>query len=184
MGHHRVYMGQRRVSMGCPFRVVFVPTLRVEIAAQTRPTHRVVPALTLRPSCRVVFVLCFFRACLGELHAASLHFFSAKHPSSKNSRSTKSMDLAPNSNKSMECLKGYSAKAFFVLTRGVGWKLPTTATHYTSVPVRFFFPRRPVNSAATLPLLHEQCRLLLSSVNSAAAALPSAGRPDRRRRQR
>jgi hypothetical protein len=48
-------MGQRRVSMGRPFRVVFVPTLRVEIAAQTRPTHRVVPALTLRPSCRVVF---------------------------------------------------------------------------------------------------------------------------------
>jgi hypothetical protein len=27
------------------------------------------------------------------------------------------MDLAPNSTKSMECLKGYSAKLFFVLTR-------------------------------------------------------------------
>jgi hypothetical protein len=42
------------------------------------------------------------------------------------------MDLAPNSTKSMECLKGYSAKAGFVLTRGVGWKLTTFATHYTS----------------------------------------------------
>jgi hypothetical protein len=63
---------------------------------------------------------------------APLHFFHAKHPSSKNSRSTKSMDLAPNSTKSMECLKGYSAKACFALTRGVGWKLPTIATHYTT----------------------------------------------------
>jgi hypothetical protein len=62
---------------------------------------------------------------------APLHFFPAKHPSSKNSRFTKSMDLAPNSTKSIECLKGYSAKAGFVLTHGVGWKLPTFATHYT-----------------------------------------------------
>jgi hypothetical protein len=67
------------------------------------------------------------RACLGELHTApdptkQLHsiFFPAKHINSKNSRSTKSIDLAPNSTKSMECLKGYSAKACFVLTRGVG----------------------------------------------------------------
>jgi hypothetical protein len=50
---------------------------------------------------------------------SSTPFFSAKHPSSKNSRSTKSMDLAPNSTKFMEYLKGYSAKAGFVLTRGV-----------------------------------------------------------------
>jgi hypothetical protein len=49
-----------------------------------------------------------------------LHFFPAKHLNSKNSRSTKSMDLAPNSTKSMECLQGYSADACFVLTRGVG----------------------------------------------------------------
>jgi hypothetical protein len=34
---------------------------------------------------------------------SSTPFFPAKHPSSKNSRSTKSMDLAPNSTKSMEC---------------------------------------------------------------------------------
>jgi hypothetical protein len=34
----------------------------------------------------------------------------------------------------MEYLKGYSAKAGFVLTRGVEWKLPTTATDYTSIP--------------------------------------------------
>jgi hypothetical protein len=38
---------------------------------------------------------------------SSTPFFPAKHPGSKNSRSTKSMDLAPNSTKSMECLKGY-----------------------------------------------------------------------------
>jgi hypothetical protein len=74
---------------------------------------------------------------------APLHFFHAKHPSSKNSRSTKSMDLAPNSTKSMECLKGYSAKACFALTRGVGWKLPTIATHYTTYRFNSFFPRLP-----------------------------------------
>jgi hypothetical protein len=61
------------------------------------------------------------------------------------------MDLAPNSTKSMECLKGYSAKPCFVLTRGVGWKLPTTATHYTNVPVRFFSPSRPVASRSKNP---------------------------------
>jgi hypothetical protein len=49
-----------------------------------------------------------------------LQVFLAKHLSSKNSRSTKNMDLAPNSTKSMEYLKGYSAKTVFVLTRGVG----------------------------------------------------------------
>jgi hypothetical protein len=82
---------------------------------------------------------------------APFQFFPAKHPSSKNSRSTKFMDLAPNSTKSMECLKGYSAKPCFVLTRGVGWKLPTTATHYTNVPVRFFSPSRPVASPSKNP---------------------------------
>jgi hypothetical protein len=47
----------------------------------------------------------------------------------------------PNSTKSMEYLKGYSAKASFVLTRGVRWKLPTFATDYTDLPIRFCFPR-------------------------------------------
>jgi hypothetical protein len=50
---------------------------------------------------------------------ALLHFFLPKHLSSENSRSTKNMDLAPNSTKSMEYLKGYSKKAGLVLTRGV-----------------------------------------------------------------
>jgi hypothetical protein len=50
---------------------------------------------------------------------SSTPFFRAKHPSSKNSRSTKSMDLAPNSTNFMECLKGYSANTFFLTTRGV-----------------------------------------------------------------
>jgi hypothetical protein len=82
------------------------------------------------------------------------------------------MDLAPNSTKSMECLKGYSAKACFVLTRGVGWKLPTFATHYTTYRfVLFPSPMRPVPprdpSSPPPPLIH---------VNSAAAALPSVGR--------
>jgi hypothetical protein len=76
----------------------------------------------------------------------------------------------------MECLKGYSAKALFVLTRGVGWKLPTFATHYTTYRfVSFFlFPTRPATS------------LDLSSPPSPAsrqqgvgAAVPSAGRPAR-----
>jgi hypothetical protein len=101
-------------------------------------------------------------------------FFSAKHPSSKNSRSTKYMDLAPNSAKSMECLKGYSAKPCFVLTRGVEWKLPTTATHYTSVLVRFYFPPGDPSPPLYSPRM---TLLLLPCVNSAAAAtLPSAGR--------
>jgi hypothetical protein len=52
------------------------------------------------------------------------------------------MDLAPNSTKSMECLKGYSAKPCFVLTHGVGWKLPTFATHYTTYWF-VFFPETP-----------------------------------------
>jgi hypothetical protein len=71
--------------------------------------------------------------------SAPLHFFPAKHPSSKNSRSTKSMDLAPNSTKSIECLKGYYVKPCFILTRGVRWKLPTFATHYTTYRFVLFF---------------------------------------------
>jgi hypothetical protein len=50
------------------------------------------------------------------------------------------MDLAPNSTKSMECLKGYSAKAGFVPTREVEWKLPTFVTHYTTYRFVLFFP--------------------------------------------
>jgi hypothetical protein len=47
----------------------------------------------------------------------------------------------------MECLKGYSAKPCFVLTCGVGWKLPTFATHYTTYRfVLFSSPTRPVAS--------------------------------------
>jgi hypothetical protein len=44
--------------MGRPFHVLFVPALRVEMAAQTRATHHVVPPLTLRPLCRVVSCSC------------------------------------------------------------------------------------------------------------------------------
>jgi hypothetical protein len=51
------------------------------------------------------------------------------------------MDLALNSTKSMECLKGYSVKPCFVLSRGVRWKLPTFATHYASyLFIYFSFP--------------------------------------------
>jgi hypothetical protein len=65
------------------------------------------------------------------------------------------MDLAPNSTKSIECLKGYSAKAGFVLTRGVGWKLPTFPTHYTSYRfVCFSFPL----PLATFPVAHHSPR--------------------------
>jgi hypothetical protein len=74
----------------------------------------------------------------------------------------------------MECLKGYSAKACFVLTRGVGWKLPTFATHYTTyrfVPFSLS-PTRPVASpdlfSPSPPASREQ---------GAGAALPSAGQP-------
>jgi hypothetical protein len=42
------------------------------------------------------------------------------------------MNLAPNYTKSMEYLKGYSTNASFVLICGVGWKLPTFTTHYTT----------------------------------------------------
>jgi hypothetical protein len=93
------------------------------------------------------------------------------------------MDLALNSTKSMDCLKGYSAKPYFVLTRGVGWKLPTTATHYTSVPVRFYFPQatrrfpRTAARGATLPLLPW-------TVPPPPPFPPPAGRPDRRRCRR
>jgi hypothetical protein len=86
---------------------------------------------------------------------APLHFFLAKHPSSKNSKSTKSMDLAPNSTKSMECLKGYSAKAGFVLTRGVGWKLPTFATHYNGTGSSVFVSPFPL---ATFPVARRSPR--------------------------
>jgi hypothetical protein len=74
------------------------------------------------------------------------------------------MDLALNSTKSMECLKGYSAKACFVLTRGVGWKLPTFATHYTTYWFVLFSPppTRPVVSpdlsSPPPPASHEQYR--------------------------
>jgi hypothetical protein len=64
------------------------------------------------------------------------------------------MDLAPNSTKSMECLKRYSAKSCFVLTRVVGWKLPTFATHYTSywfICFSFLRHRRPF-LLATFPV--------------------------------
>jgi hypothetical protein len=121
---------------------------------------------------------------LGELHAAPNPqkqlrsiFFPAKHHSSKNSRSTKSMDLALNSTKSMECLKGYSAKALFVLTRGVGWKLPTFTQHTGSF---LFFsspcdPRPP----STFPLLR---RPRPPHVNRGPAPPfpPPVGRQDRR----
>jgi hypothetical protein len=79
----------------------------------------------------------FIRVCLGGFQAApdsikQLHFifFLPNTPAQK--KSTKFMDLAPNSTKSMECLRRYFAKSCFVLTRGVGWKLLTFATHYTS----------------------------------------------------
>jgi hypothetical protein len=97
---------------------------------------------------------------------APLQIFPAKHRSSKNSRSTKSMDLAPNSTKSMECLKGYSAKACFVLTRGVGWKLPTIATHYTTYQFNSFFPKTPSSRDCRLPHATQ------SPSSSAVAASP------------
>jgi hypothetical protein len=51
---------------------VFVPTLRTEIAAETRPTHRVVLTLTLRPSSCVVIVflvLCIVSPIVSDLSA-------------------------------------------------------------------------------------------------------------------
>jgi hypothetical protein len=50
----------------------------------------------------------------------------------------------------MECLKGYSAKPCFVFTRGVGWKLPTFATHYTTYRFVLFFPIHPRRAAPLL----------------------------------
>jgi hypothetical protein len=66
------------------------------------------------------------------------------------------MDLASNSTKSMEYLKGYSAKAGFVLTRKVGWKLLTFATHYTTYRIVLFFTvhhLRPSSSSRATHLL-------------------------------
>jgi hypothetical protein len=74
----------------------------------------------------------------------------------------------------MECLKWYSAKVCFVLTRGVGWKLPTSATHYTTYRfVLFSPPPRNPSPSPTFPLLRRP-RLMN---RGASAALPSAGRP-------
>jgi hypothetical protein len=91
--------------------------------------HRTCPSLTptsppgLGSSSSAYVILGMFGRAPGSSRSnktAPLHFFPAKHPSSKNSRPTKSMDLAPNSTKSTECLKGYSMKPCFVLTHGVG----------------------------------------------------------------
>jgi hypothetical protein len=116
----------------------------------------------------------------GLKKVAPLQFFPAKHLSSENSKSTKIMDLAPNSTKSMEYLKGYSAKAGFVPTRGVGWKLPTFATRYTIY--RFnFFPILIVSRR--LPPTPRPVAFLGSSrplAGCAAASSSSAGRADRR----
>jgi hypothetical protein len=91
------------------------------------------------------------------------------------------MDLAPNSTKSMECLKGYSAKPCFVLTRGVGGNYPPLSP-ITQRTGSFFFPhatRHLPRAEAARPFLSPAVR-----EQYAAAALPSAGRPDRRRRRR
>jgi hypothetical protein len=73
----------------------------------------------------------------------------------------------------MECLKRYSAKSCFVLTRGVGWKLLTFATHYTTYRFVLFPPRDP-SSPSSGPRAPSSP---LPCVNSTvAAALPSAGR--------
>jgi hypothetical protein len=76
------------------------------------------------------------------------------------------MDLAPNSTKSMECLKGYSAKTGFVPTRGVEWKLPTFATHYTTYRFVLFFPDA---SRRVAPLLFLSRPFLCSCARSADA---------------
>jgi hypothetical protein len=112
---------------------------------------------------------------------APLHFFPAKHYSSKNSRSIKSMDLAPNSTKSMECLKGYSAKTGFVPTRGVEWKLPTFATHYTTYRFVLFFPDASRRAAPLLflsrPLLvRPECRRPHPDLHARAPAPAARGR--------
>jgi hypothetical protein len=87
------------------------------------------------------------------------------------------MDLAPNSTKSMECLKRYSAKAGFVLTREVGWKLPTFATHYTTYRFDSFFPTQCVPSP---PSPSRMTNSHLAFRAPAAASPCSAGRPDHR----
>jgi hypothetical protein len=84
---------------------------------------------------------------------ASLQFFPAKHPNFENYRSTKSMGY----------LKGYSTKVDFVLTRGVGWKVPTFAIHYTTYQFVFF----PYTSRRMAPLLF----LLLAAHGRAVGVL-------------
>jgi hypothetical protein len=86
------------------------------------------------------------------------------------------MDLAPNSTKSMECLKGYSAKPCFVLTRGVGWKLPTFATHYTTYRFVYFplpdapFPSRLPRAASSAP----PPGMVLPNTKAGTAASPAS----------
>jgi hypothetical protein len=82
------------------------------------------------------------------------------------------MDLAPNSTKSMEYLKGYSAKAGFVLTRGVGWKLPTFATHYTTYRFVLFFLIHPVAQRPS-----SSCRVTHLHPRDGPLAVPLLERP-------
>jgi hypothetical protein len=90
------------------------------------------------------------------------------------------MDLAPNSTKSMEYLKGYSAKAGFVLTRKVGWKLLTFATHYTTYRIVLFFTvhhLRPSSSSRATHLLPRDGPPVAPLLEQAGDAVEDGVRP-------
>jgi hypothetical protein len=90
------------------------------------------------------------------------------------------MDLAPNSTKFMECLKGYFAKTCFVLTRGVGWKLPTFATRNSPPPTR---RRRHLASSSLLPRVEALGHGLAGVASRGRARLPDAKSLGRGRRR-
>jgi hypothetical protein len=74
---------------------------------------------------------------------APLHFFSQTLPTPKTPDTKKqNLNLAPNSTKSMESLRGYSVNTVFERTREVVWKLPTIAIVYTGYRFVFFFLSR------------------------------------------
>lgn len=73
---------------------------------------------------------------------APLQIFLAKHSQLQKLQIQKNLNLAPNSTKSMESLRGYSANTVFERTREVVWKLPTIAIVYTGYRFVFFFLSR------------------------------------------